>query len=221
MGGLSRRTFFAATAASFCAVCGRRTPAAARSETVDLAAADRIVISNALNLGVFLEHKQSFALAGLMSMRSVDGELGSYAEGTLLLFPFKRRTVSAEAPAYLPGASAKKPLITTAAIPAIGLPPDEHFCHYVLRAPRQSFIGFTVDTPLARGPDRWPWHTNVSLGDDAVGVCWTSSNLNHPWFVGSRWIPADEQGSPWRARVISGLRQAAAVIGVDITKHGS
>ena len=93
----------------------------------------------------------------------------------------------------------------------LGLPPDEFFCHYVLKAPWQSFISCTLDMPIAREIGAWPWHSNVEIGGATIGIRWTSSNLNHPWFAGSRWIPESDDGQIWRARIIDGVRRAAAL----------
>jgi hypothetical protein len=91
------------------------------------------------------------------------------------------------------------------------LPPDEFFCHYVLQAPWQSFISCTLEMPIAREIGVWPWHSNVDIDGATIGVRWTSSNLNHPWFAGSRWIPENDDGQIWRARIIDGVRRAAAL----------
>ncbi len=144
-----------------------------------------------------------------MAMRLVDGRLGSYPSGSLLLFPFNRDAMVARELAHLPGPDAASPAIKTAPMTTLGLPPDEFFCHYVLKAPWQNFISCTLDAPLAREIGMSPWHNNVEIGGTTVGICWTSSNLNHPWFAGSRWIPESDEGQVWRARIIEGVRRAA------------
>ena len=44
-----------------------------------------------------------------------------------------------------------------------------------------------------------------------VGIEWTSSNMNRPWFGGSQWIPNTDncKGNAWRALIIDGLNQAS------------
>lgn len=209
MGGLGRRTFLTTIASAFCVFGGRTTFASLHSDVDGRSTAQRIALANAFNLRAFLQDKDSYALAGLMSMRAVEVDAVSHPEGALLLFPFKRNATVADVPVLLPGPNATKPLIATVPMPAIGLPPDEYFCHYVLQAPRASFIGFTVDIPVPRGQDRWPWHTNVALDGDVISVRWTSSNLNHPWFAGSRWIPDSGDGKVRRERIIDALRQVS------------
>ena len=146
-----------------------------------------------------------------MAMRPVDGKLGSYPAGSLFLFPFNRDATSTSELAHLPGPDAARPLVKAAPMTTLGLPPDEFFCHYVLQAPWQSFISCTLDMPIAREIGAWPWHSNVEIGGATIGVRWTSSNLNHPWFAGSRWIPESDDGQIWRARIIDGVRRAAAL----------
>jgi hypothetical protein len=81
----------------------------------------------------------------------------------------------------------------------------------VLKAPWESFISCALDMPIAHEIGVWPWHSNVAIGHETVGFRWTSSNLNHPWFEGSHWIPDDDNGAAWRARIIDGVRQAATI----------
>jgi len=83
----------------------------------------------------------------------------------------------------------------------------------VLNAPRESFIGFELGAPLPRGTGHGPWHNNIKIGSDTVGAHWTSSNLNHPWFAGSRWIPDNDHGNFWRGRIVEGVRRAATIAG--------
>ena len=47
-----------------------------------------------------------------------------------------------------------------------------------------------------------------------VSVAWNSSNLNDPWFGGSRWIPntADCNGSSWRSVIADGLNLASGPV---------
>ena len=95
-------------------------------------------------------------------------------------------------------------LIATAPMTPAGLPPDEYYCNYVLKAPRHSFIGFSIDmSRCARSRKSSVAHALwTSPGTSPVSIGWTSSNLNHPWFEGSHWIPEGEDGDgrDWRAR---------------------
>ena len=214
MGDLSRRAFLALSAGGLSALCSHSTALAAlRGEGSLLPPRQDVDSSNALNLRLFLRNRDTLGLAGVMSTRSVEGALGSYASGTLFLFPFNRGGSSQNVRAFLPGRDAAGGLIATAPMMPAGLPPDEYYCNYVLKAPRQSFIGFSVDTPHARGEETRPWRTNVdNIGNSSVSIGWTSSNLNHPWFAGSHWIPDGDvgDGKYWRARIIEGVRQASA-----------
>jgi hypothetical protein len=47
-----------------------------------------------------------------------------------------------------------------------------------------------------------------------VGIAWTSSNLNHSWFGGSRFIPKEDDcgGATWRKLIIDGLQQASGAL---------
>jgi hypothetical protein len=170
--------------------------------------------SNALNLRLFLQNKDTLGLTGVMSTSSVEGALGSYAAATLFLFPFNRGPASQNGRAFLPGRDAAGALIQAAPMTPTGLPPDEYYCNYVLRAPRESFIGFSVDTPRVRRAEKRPWFTNVdNIGNGSVNIGWTSANLNHLRFEGSHWIPDGEDGDGkyWRARIIEGVRQVSTM----------
>jgi hypothetical protein len=90
---------------------------------------------------------------------------------------------------------------------------DEAFCQSVLYAPAGYFIGCVIDVPYSPVESRFAWFTSGKLPDGlSVGIDWTSSNLNHPWFGGSRTIPdtADCNGAQWRKLIIDGLYQASA-----------
>ena len=136
-------------------------------------------------------------------MRSVEG----YPERGLVLFPFKLRASDADVTAFLPGRGGA---IATVAMTPGGLPPDEYCCNYLLGVPRENFISFSLGKPFVNGAQNHPWQGNLALRGTTVGVGWTSSNLNHPWFAGSRWIPERGAGAHWRARVIADLRRLAS-----------
>lgn len=212
MSGSSRRAFFAISASGFCALQFGGSAWAALETSAAVLARAPLDLVNRLNLQVFLAGGNALRLAGLMSMEPIHGERGHYERASLLLFPFKREASAADATAFLPGADVAKPIIRTAAMDPLGLPPDEFLCHYVLNAPRQSFIGFELGAPLPRDCANRPWHSNLKVGGIVLGATWTSANLNDRWFAGSRWIPDDESGRAWRDRIIGGLRRAAAAV---------
>lgn len=212
MGRPNRRSFLAISAASVGVLPGMGPAFASTGPAlIGWPHPASFELSNALNLRLFLRDRTVVGLAGLMSMEPAEGAFERYPAATLLLFPFKRHADGLAQPAFLPGRGGTDRPIATVAMTTLGLPPDEFFCHYVLNAPRQSFIGFELGTAISRGADKRPWHNNIALGDDTVAVHWTSSNLNHPWFAGSRWIPDDEHGEVWRARIIAGVRWAATL----------
>jgi hypothetical protein len=208
----SRRAFLATSAGCICAIHGASAALAdLQVSPAGTPVSLRISRANALNFRLFAQNRGTLGLTAVMAMRPVDGKLGSYPASSLFLFPFNRDATSARQLAHLPGPDAASPLIKTAPMTTLGLPPDEFFCHYVLKAPWQSFISCTLDAPVAREIGAWPWHDNVEIGGTTVGIRWTSSNLNHSWFEGSRWIPESDDGQVWRARIIDGVRRAAAM----------
>jgi hypothetical protein len=212
MDRLNRRSFLMISAAGVGAIPGMGTAFASTGlASIGRPHSTPFNLSNALNLRLFLQDRAAIGLAGLMSMEAAEGGFERYPAATLLLFPFKRYADGVTLPAFLPGRGGMDRPIATVAMTTLGLPPDEFLCHYVLNAPRQSFIGFELDAAISRGADKRPWHNNIELGDDTVAVRWTSANLNHPWFAGSRWIPDNEHGNAWRARIIAGVRRAAAL----------
>lgn len=212
MGEPTRRTFLSISAAGLYSLVRDRTAMASSQPGAALwSSRGRRELANALNLQQFLEYRDTFGLVGVMTMRPVKSELGRYPAAALFLFPFKSNASTKEVPAFLPGSAATSPLLETVTMPASGLSPDEYFCHFVLKAPWRNFIGFTAGTAIGHGMDKWPWHSNVAIGDDTVGFRWTSSNLNHPWFMGSRWIPDNENGLATRAQIIDGVRRAATL----------
>jgi hypothetical protein len=215
VGGLSRRKFFGVSVGGLSALNAPCTAlAAVHGGAIDLTPRANIDYASALNLIRFLQNTDTRGLVGLFSMNSIEGELGSYAAGTLILFPFKHTASSPEFSAFLPGSSAAAPLIATLAMTPGGLPPDDYFCSYVLKAPRENFISFSAGAPFVRGAQKWPWHTNLdNIAGSSIGIGWTSSNFNHPWFAGSRWIPDSGDGKYWRTRIIDGIRQAGAIEG--------
>jgi hypothetical protein len=208
----SRRAFLAASAGGFGVIHSANIALAAlQIGSIDSPVSLRIGLANALNFRLFTQNRETLGLTALMAMRPVEGKLASYPTGSLLLFPYTHDASGAYGPAFLPGPDAARPLIKTAPMTTLGLPPDEFFCHYVLNVPWQSFISCTLDAPVAREIGTWPWHNDAEIGSTTIGIRWTSSNLNHPWFAGSRWIPENDDGQVWRERIIDGVRRAAAI----------
>jgi hypothetical protein len=145
-------------------------------------------------------------------MTFVRGKYGSYDAGSMMVFPWlkpkgrSRAALSAEVPVN------SLQFVSSAPIPDATLPLDDYFCNYRLQAPTAMFIGFQVDVPHSRLEGRFDWFSNVKLADGkGVGIDWTSSNLNHPWFGGSRFIPNKDtcSGAAWRKLIVDGLMQAS------------
>jgi hypothetical protein len=211
---MSRRAFLAISASGLCVShYDVAAFAAPDSRAIGLPMSAHAELSNALNLRLFLKNTDAVGLAGVMSMRAVEGQFGKYSAATLVLFPFKRTASSADMPAFLPGAGATDPPHATVAMTSHGFSPDEYFCRYVLKTPLEDFIGFELGARFAPGFDNRPWRSNIALGDAVVGARWSSSNLNDRWFAGSRWIPDNDHGKAWRDRIVDGLRRAAAIAG--------
>lgn len=213
MSGLSRRFFLGVSVGGLSVLHGQSTALAALPAGL-FSPPSRASVeqANALNLRLFLQNKDALGLTGLLSMTPVEGKLGSYGRDALLLFPFKRAASSPDLPAFLPGRSAVEPVIETVAMTPGGLSPDDYFCNFVLKAPREGFISFSVGTPFVNGAQKHAWHTNVdNIGGGSIGIGWTSSNLNHPWFAGSRWIPTTAKGKHWRGHIVSELRRLSAM----------
>ena len=133
-------------------------------------------------------------LAGVVSMSFVRGKYGEFPAGNLFLFPWlnkKGQALGAAKDWQTVMPRSLTAMMTAKPIPNWRMPLDEYFLRYRLEAPWASFIGFRVDAPFNLQDSRRPWFTNVEKLADGkgVGVAWTSSNLNGPWFAGSRYIP--------------------------------
>jgi hypothetical protein len=144
-------------------------------------------------------------------MTFVRGKYGSYDAGSMMVFPWlkPKGKGGAALPAVVPVNGVQ--FLPSGPIPDATLPLDEYFCNYRLQAPGAMFIGFQVDVPYSRLEGRFDWFSNVKLADGkGVGIDWTSSNLNHPWFGGSRFIPNKDScnGPAWRKLIVDGLNQA-------------
>jgi hypothetical protein len=164
------------------------------------------------NFQLFRKNTDYLGLAGVVSMTFVRGKYGSYDAGSMIVFPWlKPKGQDRQAlAAMLPVSSTQ--LMSAAPIPDATLPLDEYFCNFRLQAPTAMFIGFQVDAPHSPLEGRFDWFTNVKLADGkGVGIDWTSSNLNHPWFGGSRFIPNKDtcNGPAWRKLIVDGLMQAS------------
>jgi hypothetical protein len=170
------------------------------------------------NFALYRKNAAYQGLTGVVSMTYVKGKYGEYPAGNLFLFPWLNAKGVALGAAkdwqsVLPTSMTK--FITAGPIRGWTLPLDEYFCRLLMVAPWQNFIGFRVDAPFPgkTNPLR-PWRTNVDKLADGkpIGIEWTSSNMDSPWFAGSQWIPPtdDCQGNAWRALIIDGINQASS-----------
>jgi hypothetical protein len=171
------------------------------------------------NFASFRKNSLYMGLTGVVSMSFAQGKYGGYQAGNLFLFPWLKKKGLALGAAkdwqtVLPTSATK--FISSAPIKGWTLPLDEYFCRYVIQAPYTTFIGFRVDVPVNINDARRPWFTNVDKLADGkpVSVAWNSSNLNGPWFGGSRWIPNTDtcNGNAWRTVILDGLSQASTAI---------
>ncbi len=223
MDGLSRRTFVAMSVGSVSAICmpqmalAAETPAQCVSGGLSFLP-NRLTVSCASgrNFRAFRQNSDYLGLAGVVSMTTVSGSLGSYEAGNLFLFPWLKPKGQALGhgrvwPAVVPTNATL--FVNSSPIPNATLPLDEYFCRFVLQAPWKSFIGFQVDKPFKSSEASLAWFSNVDkLADgQGIGIDWTSANLNNSWFGGSHWIPNSDScdGTAWRKVIVDGLNQAA------------
>ena len=164
------------------------------------------------NFQLFRKNSADVGLAGVVSMSFVRGKFGSYDAGSMIVFPWlkpkgqNRAALSAVVPVD------RVQFMPSGPIPDATLPLDEYLCNSRLQAPKAMFIGFAVDVPYGPSEGRLDWFSNARLADGkSVGIDWTSSNLNHPWFGGSRCIPNKDtcNGAAWRKLIVDGLTQAS------------
>lgn len=178
----------------------------------------RVVVDCATkrNFQLFRANPDYVDLTGVVSLNFVQGKLGGYPAGSMMLFPrLKPKGIALGLgkvwPTYV--STGNDQMAQAAPIRMLTLPPDDYFCRFVLKAPWTFFIGFSVDVPFEGLSPNRTWLSNVDkLADgQGVGVGWASANLNAPWFAGSRWIPNDDkcQGLAWRKAIIDGLSQAS------------
>jgi hypothetical protein len=99
------------------------------------------------------------------------------------------------------------------------VPPGNNTTIVVRPTTRTSQPPPTVVTRLSRQSTAPPppadtWFSNLDkLADgEGVGIDWTSSNLNHPWFGGSPAIPntAACNGQAWRQLIANALYQVSS-----------
>ena len=164
------------------------------------------------NFQLFRKNTDDVGLAGVVSMSFVRGKYGNYDAGSMMVFPWlkPKGQNGASLSALLPISSTQS--MSSGPIPDATLPVDDYFCNYRLQAPIAMFIGFQVDVPHSRLEARFDWFSNVKLADGkGVGIDWTSSNLNNPWFGGSHFIPNKDtcNGLAWRKLIVDGLMQAS------------
>jgi hypothetical protein len=221
---LDRRAFLA-SAGAFSAAAVVAAPQIVAAQTACVTSGIPPFLPNRLtvdcashrNFAIYRRNASYMGLAGCVSMTSVKGRYGQYPAGNLFLFPWLKK--SGQALGAGKNWGSVMPLDVTrstaaAPIPNWRLPLDEYFLRYRLETQVQSFIGFRVDAPFNLQDARRPWFTNVAKLADGhgVGVAWTSSNLNGPWFGGSRWIPNSDdcKGNAWRKLIVDGLNHASA-----------
>jgi hypothetical protein len=214
---VDRRAFLAASVTGLAAL-GSAGKALAALQCVPASLPSSLVVDCSVgrNVQLFLKNQSQFGLTGVVSMTSVQSQVGSFASGSLFLYPWLKSQNSGPAlaaqlsqyQAFLPGPIPANPL------PKLGVPLDEEFCTYCLQAPARDFIGFGIDVPRAAHDLHLPWYSMVDqVAGQTVGIDWASSNLNGPWFGGSQAIPAgdDCNGRQWRSLIVAGLRQAATM----------
>jgi hypothetical protein len=218
MGGVDRRAFLGMSAAAVSTLIHPGLAAAQTAACVTggmpfLPMRLSVACASRLNFQLFRKNPKYLGLAGAVSMSSVRGKYGSYDAGTMFLFPWLKPKAldSYGAGTVLPVNAVQ--VASSGPIPDATLPVDEYFCNYRLQAPAKMFIGFQVDAPHSRLEARFDWFSNVAKLSDgkAVGIDWTSSNLNHSWFGGSRFIPNKDtcNGPAWRKLIVDGLMQAS------------
>jgi len=221
MGICDRRAFLGMSAGALSALHFPRLALAQTCVTSGLPpfAPNRLTVDCATrrNFQIYRKNSAYMGLAGCVSMTYVRGKYGEYPAGNLFLFPWlnqKGRAFGAAKDWQTVMPTSQTRFMAAKPIPNWRMPLDEYFLRYVVQAPYQSFIGFRVDAPFNLQDSRRPWFTNVDKLADGkgIGIAWTSSNLNAPWFGGSQWIPNTDpcKGNAWRALIADGVNQASA-----------
>jgi hypothetical protein len=198
MSALSRRSFIGACVGGLSVLrSGRTISAGLECDPISPPHELTFDCSVANSLKLFLQNVDALGLVGLVCVKPARG----FAYGRFFLAPWLK-------PSDRPTGPFANVLRPT------GIPLDEQFCVYGLRAPTSNFIGFSIDQPVSGTTAQLPWYSNVDdIMGGSVGIEWVSINLNQPWFAGSRWIPEDKtcDGMYWRALVVAALRRAAAM----------
>jgi hypothetical protein len=163
------------------------------------------------NFSTFRKYSEFLCLAGVVSVTAVAGKYGKYPAGNLFLFPcLKPKAKSLPVHAYYPTSATES---NVAGPGPSGVAPDEYLCRSVLQASAAAFIGLEVHVPFDRDRARRVHFTNIDKLADGlpIGVNWTSSNLNGPYFGGSRMIPASDacNGAQWRHLILEALKDAS------------
>jgi hypothetical protein len=227
MRDVSRRSLVAASAGGVAALCiprfvttAQSAAAAAQCEPAGhppfLPSLLTVDCASRRNLRAFLQYTDYLGLAGVVSMTFVRTKYGWFPAGNMFLFPWLKPAGQKIAkgkiwPTVVPASATL--FMSASPIPGETLPPDEYFVRFVLQAPVTSFIGFAVDVPYSKATAKLAWFSNVDLpGGEAVGIDWTSANLNEPWFDDSHWIPntATCNGTTWRRLITDALDLAAS-----------
>jgi hypothetical protein len=216
MGGLDRRAFLGISVG---AVAMLRHPLSAGAQTPACVPAGmapflpvrlNVDCASRRNFQLFRKYPNDLGLAGIVSMSFVRGKYGNYDAGSMIVFPWQKPKGVSRTGAVLP--TSRTLFTSSTPIPDASLPLDEYVCSYRLQAPANMFIGFQIGAPYSQLEARFDWFTNAKLSDGkSVGIDWTSSNLNNPWFGGSRFIPVDTtcNGAAWRKLIVDGLNQTS------------
>lgn len=224
MSTLNRRAFMLASVAALSATTSivRAAPAPApRCSSPSVPAAvvpNRLLVDCASrrNFRLFRANPDYVRLTGVVTLNVVQGKLGTYPAGLMMLFPqLTPKGVALGAsrawPSYITTGTNMQ-MSQVDAIRNLMLPPDDYFCRLVLQAPWTSMLGFSVDAPTTLQPGQ-TWLAEVdALGDGkGVNIDWSSASLNAPWFAGRSWIPADREcdGKAWRRVIADGVSQAS------------
>lgn len=219
MNPFDRRTFLLSAGAA--AVLARPDAALAQASCVTggmpfLPSYLTVDCASRRNFQLFRANSEYLGLAAAVSMTAVRGKYGAYQAGNLFLFPWLKPKGQALAGKTWASVLPTNATVVTAAspIPNAALPLDEYLCRVLLAVPYTSCIGCSVDVPYGADDAKRAWFSNVDqlAGGTAVGIDWTSSNMNNGWFGGSRWIPAADtcNGASWRKLIAGGLRLASS-----------
>jgi hypothetical protein len=211
MESCSRRTFVAGLAGSFGVLAQQGTAFAAGCVSSYVPARLTVDCASRQNFKIFRQYPTSLGLAGVVSRVVVTGKFGRYTAGNLFLFPWRKpNTPPVSAQILFPTSATRSSPADALARASVA---DAVFCGNILQAPLSAFIGFIVDNPFGVDRAQTERFTNLAalLDGKPVGINWTSSNLNAPYYAGSNMIPATAlcDGGSWRKLIIDGLQQAS------------